>query len=220
MPSRAREKYVIKPMLFILCLLPLNILLWNAFNETLSANPISDITNETGIWTLRFLLLSLSITPIRILTGVTSPVRFRRMIGLFAFFYVCLHFTTYIWLDKFFDTGEIFRDVAKRKFITVGFSSFVLLIPLAITSSNRIMKALGGKKWKRLHRLAYVAGLGGVLHYLWLVKADLHRPLSYAAILSLLLGIRFWKWFQGRTPKKSVASATPQITFPVEESGN
>ena len=194
------EIRLLKIGVFLLALVPISILLWKAYTGDLSANPIQDITQETGIWTLRFLIITLSITPLRKLTGWGRIARFRRMLGLFAFFYGFLHFTTYVYLDQFFAFDEIIKDVAKRPFITVGFSAFVLMIPLAATSTNRMTKWLGGKRWKALHRLVYVIALGGVIHYLWLVKADTSRPLRYGAVLSVLLLYRLWDYFRSRTP--------------------
>ena len=178
-----------KPLLFLVCLLPLARLLYLGFSEGLGANPIEFITRSTGTWTLVGLLLTLSVTPLRRLTGRNVLVRYRRMLGLFAFFYACLHFTTYIWLDQFFDLGGILRDIYKRPFITVGFTAFLLLLPLAITSTNGMMRRLG-RRWQQLHRLVYLIGLLGVLHYLWLVKKDLTQPLIYAGVLLLLLSLR------------------------------
>lgn len=189
---------LLKTVVFFLCLTPLGVLMLRAVTGGLSANPISDITHETGIWTLRFLVIVLSISPIRMLSGWSGLTQFRRMIGLFAFAYVCLHFTTYIWLDKFFDVQEMFRDVSKRKFITIGFTSFLLLIPLAVTSTNGMIRRLGGKRWKKLHRLVYAAAIGGVVHYVWLVKADIRRPLTYGVVVALLLGYRAARWTSSR----------------------
>ena len=151
----------------------------------LGANPIEVITHATGDWTLRFLLITLSITPIRKLTGRLWLIRYRRMFGLFAFFYGTLHFLTYIWLDKFFDLHEMLHDIAKRQFITVGFTGFVLLIPLALTSTTGWIRRLGGKRWQALHRLIYFSAIAGVIHYWWLVKADIHLPLEYGVILAV-----------------------------------
>src|ERR1043165_8257263 len=147
----------------------------------LGANPIEVITHSTGDWTLIFLLLTLSITPLRRLSGQLWLIRFRRMLGLFAFFYGCLHFTTYIWLDKFFDLHEMLADVAKRKFITVGFSAVILMIPLALTSTQGMIRRLG-KRWTTLHRLIYISAIAGVIHYWWLVKADVRKPAYYAVV--------------------------------------
>jgi len=194
----------IKIAVFIACLVPLALLLWKFFGSTprdmstwgvgLGANPIEKITHATGDWTLRFLLITLAITPLRKLLGVPVLIKFRRMLGLFAFFYGCLHFTTYIWLDKFFNLHEMLADVAKRKFITVGFTAFVLLIPLALTSTAGWIRRLGGKRWLALHRLIYVSAVAGVIHYLWLVKADIRKPLIYGAILAALLSYRVVVW--------------------------
>ncbi|MBZ5627403.1 MAG: sulfoxide reductase heme-binding subunit YedZ [Acidobacteriia bacterium] len=155
----------------------------------LGANPIEVITHSTGDWTLIFLMLTLGITPLRKLTGQHWLIRFRRMTGLFAFFYASLHFTTYIFLDKFFDVNEMLKDIAKRKFITVGFTAFVLLIPLAVTSTQGMIRRLG-KRWQMLHRLIYISATAGVVHYWWLVKADVRKPQYYALALTLLLGYR------------------------------
>jgi sulfoxide reductase heme-binding subunit YedZ len=177
---------------FLLALYPLIRLLVFAATDNLGANPIEFITRSTGTWTLVGLMLTLTITPLRKLTGWNSLLRIRRMLGLFSFFYACLHFTTYIWLDQFFDLGAIIHDVYKRPFITVGFSAFVLLIPLALTSSNAMIRRLGAKRWQQLHKLVYLIAILGVLHYVWLVKKDLTQPLIYAGILTLLLGWRIW----------------------------
>ena len=194
----------IKIAAFIACLLPLALLLWKFFGvhpadmstwgAGLGANPIEKITHKTGTWALRFLLITLSITPLRKLLHIPALIRFRRMFGLFAFFYACLHFITYIWLDKFFNLHEMLADIAKRKFITVGFAAFVLLIPLAITSTAGWIRRLGGKQWQALHRLIYISAIFGVIHYLWLVKADIREPLKYGAALALLLGYRVVIW--------------------------
>ena len=190
------EKRILKPAVFLLALAPLFGLLWQAYAGTFSANPIKDITEETGIWTLRFLVITLSVTPLRIITHWSPVGTFRRMLGLFAFFYGCLHLTTYVYLDQYFAFDEILRDVVKRPFITVGVTAFVLMIPLALTSPNRVVRWLGGKRWKALHRLVYAVALGGVIHYLWLVKADRSRPLLYGAALAVLLLIRLWAYFK------------------------
>jgi methionine sulfoxide reductase heme-binding subunit len=183
-----------KPVVFLACLGPLARLGWRAYNHNLGANPIEFITHSTGDWTLIFLMVTLAVTPLRKLTGQPWLIRYRRMFGLFAFFHAFLHFTTYIWLDKFFDPHEMLADVAKRKFITVGFTGFLLLIPLAITSTSGWIRRLGGKRWQALHRLIYCSALAGVIHYWWLVKADIHKPLEYAIVLGLLLGYRIVVW--------------------------
>jgi len=182
---------ILKATGFVLCLLPAAWLGWRAYGDALGANPIETITRDTGVWTLRLLLITLLVTPLRRLTGWNVLQRLRRMLGLFAFFYACLHFTTYIWLDKFFAWPDMVKDVIKRPFITVGFLGFVLLLPLAATSTNKMMKRLG-RRWQTLHRLAYAIPALGVLHYLWLVKADIRAPLWYGVLLSVLLGVRLW----------------------------
>lgn len=183
-----------KVVLFIACLGPLARLGWKAYGGLLGANPIEVITHSTGDWTLIFLCVTLAITPLRMLTRQYWLIRFRRMLGLFAMFYGLLHFTTYIWLDKFFDVHEMVKDVVKRPFITMGFTAFVLMIPLAITSTSGWIRRLGGKRWNLLHRLIYFSATAGVIHYVWLVKKDLTKPLEYAAVLTVLLGYRISVW--------------------------
>ena len=178
-----------KFLVWLLCLAPLARLLILGLNDGLGANPIEFITRSTGTWTLAGLLTTLSVTPLKKLTGLGWLLRFRRLLGLFAFFYACLHFTTYIWLDQFFDPASIGRDILKRPFITVGFSAFILLIPLAASSNQHMMKKLG-RNWQRLHRLVYVIATLGVVHYWWLVKKDISQPLIYACILAVLLAMR------------------------------
>jgi sulfoxide reductase heme-binding subunit YedZ len=178
-----------KPALFVLCLLPLARLVWLGSTHGLGANPIQFITWSTGTWTLVGLMLTLAITPLRRITGWNTLLRYRRMLGLFAFFYASLHFVTYIWLDQFFDLNGIARDIVKRPFITVGFAAFVLLLPLAWTSTNAMMRRLG-RRWQQLHRLVYLVGLLAVLHYFWLVKKDLTQPLIYGAVLLVLMAFR------------------------------
>ena len=202
-----------KLALFPLCLVPLTLLAVDGYRDRLGANPIEVITHSTGTWTLVFLLITLGVTPLRRITGINALIKLRRMLGLFAFFYACLHFVTYFWLDQFFDWPAIVKDVIKRPFITVGFSAFVLLLPLAATSTNRMMRWMGGRRWQLLHRLVYVIAIGGVAHYLWLVKKDITQPLIYAAVLSLLLGYRlFYRWRSSlaRTPSRPLSPQTTQ----------
>ena len=186
-----------KTAIWLLCLAPLLRLVWKGFHDGLGANPIEFVTLSTGTWALVLLLVSLSVTPLRQLTGIAWLIRFRRLVGLFAFFYAVLHFTTYIWLDQFFDLNSIYRDVIKRPFITIGFAAFVLLLPLAITSNNTMIKKLG-RRWQTLHRLIYPIAILAVLHYWLLVKQDVTQPLIYATVLSMLLGYRVWKYFLNR----------------------
>lgn len=192
MTPNQRIRFIFKPLVFVACLLPSLWLGWNWYHDNLSANPIDDVTDTTGTWTLRFLVITLAITPVRRISGWNRLLQFRRMIGLLAFFYGTLHFFTYLYLDQFFLWEEILADIPKRPFITVGFLSFVLMIPLAVTSTDRIAKWMGGKRWNRLHKLVYVTATGGVIHYLWLVKADVQRPLIYGGILAVLMGTRLW----------------------------
>jgi sulfoxide reductase heme-binding subunit YedZ len=189
---------VAKPVIFLLCLFPFAALAWAiVFNgESLGADPLSAITDRTGDWTLRFVLITLAITPLRQISGWNTAVRFRRMLGLFAFFYGFLHFISYVWFTVVFDIHLIIEDVIKRKFITVGFTAFVLMIPLAITSTKKWISRLGGKRWQTLHKAVYITGVLGVIHYIWRVKSDIEKPLIYAAILALLLGIRLWNKFK------------------------
>lgn len=197
----------IKPAVFMAGLTPLVLLLWKGLAGSLGANPIEEITHWTGDWTLRLLLITLTMTPLRRLSGWVWPVRIRRMVGLFAFFYGTLHLVTYVWLDQFFWWEEIVRDVIERPYITVGFLGYLLLIPLAVTSTNKMMRRLG-KDWKRLHRFAYLVPALGVLHFFWLVKADLQEPAIYAGILAVLLGVRGWWWI--RKIKRTGFEPVPQ----------
>jgi sulfoxide reductase heme-binding subunit YedZ len=181
----------LKPLLFLACLLPLVYWLWLGWQERLGANPIEFITHGSGDWTLRLLLLTLLMTPLKRGFGWGWPLRVRRMLGLFAFFYATLHLFTYLWLDQFFDWGEIGRDILERPFITLGMTAYVLLLPLALTSTRGMMKRLG-RRWKSLHRLVYAVATLGVLHFWWLVKADVREPLFYAALLVILLLARLY----------------------------
>jgi sulfoxide reductase heme-binding subunit YedZ len=196
----------LKLLVFAAALIPFAHLVWRGFNGDLTADPLVEVTNETGIWTLRFVVITLAITPIRRFTGWNTVIRLRRMLGLFAFFYAMLHFMTYLIGDRFasldFPDGfvawstlvnlmaSIWEDVAKRPYITVGFIAFVSMIPLALTSTAGWIRRLGGRNWQRLHRLIYLTGIAGVIHYLWRVKADTLHPLIYAGIVTILLGYR------------------------------
>jgi sulfoxide reductase heme-binding subunit YedZ len=193
--------------IFLLCLVPLALLARKALLGLLGANPIEVITHATGDWTMRFVLITLAVTPLRKLANQPWLIRFRRMFGLFAFFYGTLHFLTWLWLDKFFDVHEMLADIAKRRFITVGMTGFALLIPLAVTSTAGWIRRLGGRRWNALHRLIYVSAIAGVIHYLWLVKADIRKPLQYGAILAVLLGYRVvaWALTKSRTGRHAVA---------------
>lgn len=175
-------------------------LAWRWFHESLGANPIEAVTHGTGDWTLRLLLVTLAITPLRELSGWEWPARLGRMLGLFVFFYALLHFATYLWLDQFFDIQAILKDIVKRPFIGIGFASFLLLIPLAATSSQAMMRRLGSR-WHSLHRLTYLIAAGGVVHYLWLVKKDITQPLIYGAILGVLGAYRVYSAHRRRRAK-------------------
>jgi len=201
-------RWALKPVVFVAALGPVSWLVWAALTNNLSANPLSDLTNETGTWTLRFLCITLAITPLRRLTGWNAVIRFRRLTGLFAFFYGSLHFLTYAIADRYagldltdgyFTAGvmhqlvkSVGEDIYKRPFITVGFTAFVLMVPLALTSTAGMIRRLGGKRWNQLHRLVYVSATAGVVHYWWLVKADIRRPLAYAVVVASLLLFRLW----------------------------
>src|SRR5262245_17838949 len=178
-----------KIVVFLACLFPFAQLLYYGFTDDLTANPIEFITHFTGSWALILLLASLSVTPLRKLFGWNSLIKYRRMLGLFAFFYALLHFSTYMVLDHFFDFPAIVKDIVKRPYVTAGFTGFVLMIPLAITSTATMIRRLG-KRWQQLHRLVYIAAIAGVVHFYWLVKADIRRPVQYGAVLALLLGCR------------------------------
>jgi sulfoxide reductase heme-binding subunit YedZ len=206
-----------KPTLFLGALAPAAWLIASALLGRLSANPIADITNETGVWALRFLCVTLAVTPLRRVTGWNGVIQFRRMLGLFAFFYASLHLVTYLVADRlagldFVDGVVAWRtlsdlaratlsDVLKRPFITVGFTAWLCMLPLAITSTASMIRRLGGRRWQLLHRLTYSAIVAGVLHYWWLVKADARRPDSYALVVGLLLAFRMWWWIRStKTP--------------------
>ena len=190
----------LKIVVFLTCLFPFGQLLYYGFTDDLTANPIEFITRFTGSWALIFLLASLSITPLRKITGWNDLIKFRRMLGLFAFFYVVLHFLTFVVLDHFFDFERIVKDIYKRPYVTAGFTAFVLLIPLAATSTTAMIRRLG-KRWQQLHRLVYIAAIAGVVHFYWLVKADIRRPVQYGAVLALLLGCRLVVIWAQRWPR-------------------
>ncbi|HLL73630.1 MAG TPA: protein-methionine-sulfoxide reductase heme-binding subunit MsrQ [Pyrinomonadaceae bacterium] len=187
-------------LLFINGLVPAVLLAWDAYRGKLGANPFEFATRATGVLTLVFLFVTLAVTPLRRLTGANWLVKLRRQVGLYAFFYGCLHLLTYVWFDKFFAAREIVEDVYARPFITIGMASFLLLVPLAATSTNGMIKRLGGKRWAKLHRLIYVAAIGGVIHFYMGVKADTTTPILFALVLALLLGYR---WIKSRTDAAS-----------------
>jgi sulfoxide reductase heme-binding subunit YedZ len=210
-----------KAVVFLACLGPLARLGWLAYHGDLGANPIEVITHSTGDWTLIFLVLVLAITPLRKLMRQPWLIRFRRMLGLYAFFYGTLHLMTYVWLDKFFNWHEMLADIAKRRFITMGVTAFLLMVPLALTSTRGWIQRLGGKGWQLLHRLVYFSAIAGIIHYIWLVKADLRKPLQYAVIVGVLLAYRLvvWLWPGARRVpaadvKREVSSTRPTSRGP------
>jgi sulfoxide reductase heme-binding subunit YedZ len=198
-----RQLQLLKIVVFVLAALPFLRLVFAVYREDLGANPLEFITRNTGDWTLYFLCMTLSLTPLRKILQWHWLIRLRRMLGLYSFFYASLHFLTFLWFDHFFDLGDMWRDLVKRPFITVGFIAFVLLLPLAITSNNGMIKLLGGKQWQMLHRLVYVIVPLGVLHYFWMKagKNLLLQPLLFAVLVSVLLGLRLYWRFQPAVKK-------------------
>lgn len=192
-----------KPLVWMLCLAPLAYLTWLAWKSDLGANPIERVEHFTGDWTLRLIVATLAITPLRKLLRLPELIRFRRLIGLFAFFYACLHFLAYVGLDQFFDMAAIWKDIAKRPYVTAGFTGFLAMIPLAVTSTVGWIRRLGGKRWQRLHRLIYLTAIAGVIHYYWLVKSDVRLPVFYGVLVVLELGFRV----AVRKPSKKAVTA-------------
>jgi sulfoxide reductase heme-binding subunit YedZ len=202
-----------KVVVFLVCLGPLGLLIWEALHDELSANPTQFLEHATGDWTLRFVAITLSVSPLRKFLRLPNLIRFRRMLGLFAFFYGCLHFSIYLGFDRVLDFSGVWADVMKRKYITVGFTGLVLMIPLAVTSTAGMIRRLGGKRWQRLHRLIYLTAIAGVVHFYWLVKSDVHIPLEYAAVMAILLGWRLYVWYTRpghSTPSPSVTRKQPE----------
>ena len=229
MTSNQRIRWVFKPVVFLAALGPFAWLLWAVYTGNLSADPLADITNETGVWTLRFLCITLLVTPLRRLTGWNAAIRFRRMLGLFAFFYGTLHFLIFIVADRLASLGfpsivawqtvralaaSIGGEISKRPYITVGFTSWISMLALASTSTTGMIRRMGGKRWELLHRLIYVAAVAGVVHYWWSVKLDVRRPEAYAVVVGTLLAFRLW-WMIRRhasqpvRPTRARATATP-----------
>jgi len=202
----------LKVAAFLLCLGPLSVLVWKGFHGQLGANPVDVITRTTGKWTLTFLLITLGVSPARKLLQMPWLIRFRRMLGLFAFFYGTLHLTTYVWLDKFFDVPAMLHDIAKRRFITAGMTAWAAMLPLALTSTAGWIRRMGGKRWQALHRLIYLSATAAVVHFIWLVKADLRRPLTYGAVLAALLLLRALEWAVGRSRSRVLSAAQASRT--------
>ena len=192
-----------KPLIFLICLLPFAWLVFRVFTQDLGANPQEALIRATGDWTLRFLCIVLAVTPLRTISNTPQLARFRRMLGLFVYFYVVVHLLSYSWFDMGFDVAEIAKDIYKRPFILVGFSAFLLLTPLALTSFNRAIKVLGAKRWQQLHKLVYVIAGLGILHFFWMRagKNDFNEVYVYAAIIGVLLGWRVVQWFKKRQKK-------------------
>lgn len=207
-----------KAVVFCACLVPFALLVWRILQNDLTANPSQFLEHRTGDWTIRFIVFTLAITPLRKILRVPQLIRFRRMIGLYAFFYACLHFTAWVWFDKFFVWSDMWADVHKRPFITLGFSGFVLLIPLAITSTAGWIRRMGGKNWQLLHRLIYVTATLGMIHYYWSQKSDKYRPLEYAAIIGLLLLWRLASWIVETRKRAAAGAPKRQPTAPTTES--
>ena len=200
-----------KLLVFVNALVPLALVAWDWRRGQLGANPLDFITRTTGTLTLVFLVLTLAVTPLRRLTGANWLVRLRRMLGLYAFFYGALHLAAYVWFDKWFDAAAVAEDVAQRRFILVGVLAFASMVPLAVTSTDRMIKRLGGKRWQKLHRLTYLAAAAGVIHYYLLVKSDVRKPLVFAAVVALLLGYRiFARYTKGATPLSLKAQSPPR----------
>jgi sulfoxide reductase heme-binding subunit YedZ len=194
-----RRRWV-KAVVFVLCLAPAVYLGWRFYEQDLTANPLEYITHFTGDWAIRLIAATLAVTPLRKLLRAPDLIRFRRMIGLYAFFYACLHFLTYLWLDRLFDFHDLAKDIAKRPFITMGFAAFVALVPLAVTSTTGWIRRMGGKRWQALHRLIYFSGVAAAVHYYWLVKSDVRLPLLYGAIIGALLAWRAAAWLLRARP--------------------
>lgn len=197
----------IKAFLFLICLIPLIRLFWLGFQDDLSANPVEFVERSTGYWALFILMGTLALTPIKLLTGVLWPIQLRRMLGLFMFFYACLHITAYLWLDYSFMWAEISKDIIKHPYVLVGFSAFIFTIPLAVTSNNAMIRRLK-MRWKKLHQLVYLIAILGVVHFWWLVKKDIREPLLFAIILLILLGIRlYYKQLAKKNSQSEIAKS-------------
>jgi sulfoxide reductase heme-binding subunit YedZ len=199
-PARSAGAVILKlkPLVFVACLIPAALIAWNLYRVVtgasgltdLGANPIQEVEILTGLWTLRFLAITLAVTPVREISGLGALAKYRRMFGLFTFFYACIHVSMWVGVDWFFDWRAMWDEIRKHKYILVGMATFLTLVPLALTSTNAMVRRLGGKRWAKLHRLVYVAAIGGTVHYLWAVKKDTFYPLAYLATFLLLLGYR------------------------------
>jgi sulfoxide reductase heme-binding subunit YedZ len=208
---KRNARIAVKSVVWILCLVPLSILVYLAATSDLGANPISYITNWLGQWTFRLLLVTLALTPIRILTGAAWPITLRRLVGLFTFFYACLHFSVWILLDHFFNWDQMLADLVKRRYITMGMLALTLLVPLAVTSTSGMVKRLGGTAWRRLHRLIYLVGVAAAVHFHWLSKAARPDAYLYTGILILLLGIRGWDAVRRHLRRRAAAATSRAV---------
>ncbi len=193
-----------KPLVFVLCGIPAVLLVFNFVTGNISADPIEDLTRVTGDWGLRLLLLTLAITPLRTITGINQLILLRRMLGVYAFFYIVLHFLTWLVIDNFFDFQRIIEDIIERYYILFGSLAFVMMIPLAVTSTRRMVRLMGAKRWTRLHKLIYPLSILAIVHFYLQVKADITEPVIYGVILAVLLGYRVWQKSQQRTSTKSI----------------
>jgi methionine sulfoxide reductase heme-binding subunit len=209
-----RGRIALKVGVWTVCLTPLALLAWRAWNDDLTANPISFITNTLGDWTFRLLLASLALTPLRLVTGMAWQMPLRRLLGLFAFFYAALHFSVWIFLDHFFNWGQMAADIVKRPYITVGMLALTGLIPLAATSTTGMIKRLGARNWKRLHRIVYLVGICAALHFLWLAKVGRTDQYVYAAIVALVLGIRLWDAVRRAVRRRRTSALSPASSTP------
>jgi len=199
-----------KVVVFLACLVPFGILVWEILNQQTGANPVQFVEHALGDWTLRFIVFTLAVTPLRKKLRLPQLIRFRRMLGLYAFFYACMHFTSYLWLDKYFMWRDIWADLYKRTYIIAGFTGFILLVPLAITSTAGWIRRLGGRRWQRLHRLIYVTAIAGVIHYYWLVKSDERKPLFYGFLVAILLAWRLGSRLLGGGKRAAAAGVHPK----------
>jgi sulfoxide reductase heme-binding subunit YedZ len=209
-PQAAGRRLSFKPALLVVCLCPIAYLTWRGLTDRLGADPIREIQIETGLWTLRFLAATLAITPLRRLTGWNALVKYRRMLGLFTFFYASVHLAWWIGVDWFFDFPAMWEEIVKHKYILVGMATFLLMTPLAITSTKGWVRRLGGARWARLHRLVYLCAIGGTVHYLWAVKKDTFYPLVYFTVFAGLLGYRAFVWWGGRRRAAAIVRPRPQ----------
>lgn len=205
-----------KTAVFAVCLFPLGNLILRAVQGNLTANPIEFLTHATGDWTLRFLVITLAVTPLRRILRLPELIRFRRMLGLFAFFYGCLHFTMWFGVDKFFNLHDMIDDIEKRRFITAGLLGFLLMVPLAITSTAGWIRRLGGRRWQMLHRAIYATAIAGVIHYYWLVKSDVHKPLEYAYLVAILIAWRIGFWFYERRRRRAAGALPTKLPTTAE----